>query len=768
MTLPTPAEPAGARMLEPPPEMPTARNASQMQEQLAAFDRRTSRRGRLLQYLQARIGYFLFRQIVTLFGFCVLALAGAPWVGLLCATVAGVTECLELFGIRRLRRAVEAGMDLPRAERLSAGLSVFQATGISLAITIGGLSQPPLHAALYCFSYHGGAMVVAGIGLRAAPRQIALRLMVHVAAMGGLLFYDLFWRHGNPLQFYFDGTGMLLMLFWLWLVVAHLAGLDRRQEAANRAILMAQTETLRANKDLRRQQETLRRMSLVARHARDGLIITDHEGTILWVNEAFSDMTGYRPDEAVGRQAAALLMRSDNEAEELADLRDALLRKQPFRGVFAQYSKTGELTWIDKHVVPIQGPDGEIEYALSVDRDVTEDRAKARELAEAKARAERGERARAEFLATMSHEIRTPMHGISGMVELLDKTELGPEQRLYTETIRSSAEALLTIINDVLDLSKLDSGKLDVAPAPFSPRDCIGQVVQLLRPQADAKALQLALEVDPDLPARASADAGRLRQILVNLLGNAIKFTRQGGVDLTVTHRPAGAAGGPTGMEIAVRDTGIGIPPDRLDDIFEPFRQAEDGTTTRNFGGTGLGLTISRLLARRMGGDISVRSTPGAGSCFTLTLPLAPVADAPAASEPAPDPAALPEGLRVLVAEDNGTNRLILDKFLRGAPIRLSFALNGAEALEAHRADPADVVLMDMAMPVMDGLEATRRIRANQGPQPWIVALTANAFDSDREACLAAGMDDFLTKPVRRAELLDRLARASAAPRRPG
>ena len=384
------------------------------------------------------------------------------------------------------------------------------------------------------------------------------------------------------------------------------------------------------------------------------------------------------------------------------------------------------------------------------------------ELIAAKRVSEESARSKAEFLATMSHEIRTPMNGIVGMSDLLCESGMSGDQKLYAETIRRSADGLLAIINDILDLSKLDAQKMTLAPVDFDLRAGLEDVVQIMRPQAEAKGIDLNMAVAEPLPGHVHADDGRLRQILINLVGNAIKFTETGAVSLSVGVEPEGED---HLLRIAVTDTGIGIPDSVLAKIFDRFSQAEE-STTRRFGGTGLGLTISKLLAEAMGGDITVMSQVDKGSTFTLSLRVGQAQGTASVSPSKEDDAALLgriAGLRVLVAEDNRVNRMLMEKFLGPTDVTLEMVENGELAVAAVQSFAPDIVFMDMSMPVMDGIDATRAIRATDGPQPMIVALTANAFASDRSACLNAGMDGFLSKPVRRRDIWELLAQNAPA-----
>jgi PAS domain S-box-containing protein len=538
-----------------------------------------------------------------------------------------------------------------------------------------------------------------------------------------------------------DGRQMLPV--WLMLGLSAIFGLARA--VASPSVQQSQ----------RRINESLRNFEILAENVTDVITRSDINGRLQYISPGCLAMLGYRPEELIGTVQRAL-HHPDNEEVVTAAIN--LLLADPAQSVVVAVRvrhKNGSWVWVQSNA-KLVCEDGVPVGVIEVSRDVTKQMVAEAALVEAKAEAESANRAKAEFLANVSHEIRTPMNGVLGALHLMDREPISPEGRELIRHAKDCGRMLSQLLNDVLDFSKIEAGQLEMAPEPMQAGEALGAVITLVGGQARAKGVELTCEIEGgDL--WIEADPVRVRQAMFNLLGNAVKFTARGRI--TARLAVAASGGGRRRVALEVEDTGIGMSAEAQSHLFERFRQAE-GNTARRFGGTGLGLSITQALTRMMGGEITFSSVEGEGSTFRMAFE----APAAAAAGAAPAEAGVLDGVRILLAEDNPTNRLVARTMLTRLGAGVDEAEDGLAALEAARLGAYDLILMDVQMPHMDGVEATRAIRALAGPAARvpIIALTANVMVHQRAEYIAAGMNGVVAKPISPGAMLSEIAQVIA------
>jgi PAS domain S-box-containing protein len=590
-------------------------------------------------------------------------------------------------------------------------------------------------------------------------------------------------------QLPFDATAHAAYIPWIVLLlgtllnvlVTGLVYLASRTRRAAQAMAAGMIQKQQA------QEAELRKLALVASRTHNAVIITDAQGYIEWVNDAFTRYTGYGLEEVKGKRTSSLITGPETDRVLLDHIRQEMLSGKQFTGELQSYDKWGKPSWSSIEVQPILDESGCITNIVIIHTDITERKnveGELREYAQALEEANRSleeytltvqnaTKAKTECLAQLSHEIRTPLTAILGFAEVLrtegDLSKAPPARIEAIDTVIRNSEYLLRLINDLLDLSKIEAGKFDVERVSCSSLELIHEVEDLINIRASDKKISFGVEFDGPLPEHVSTDPIRLQQILINLLGNAVKFTETGGVRLRVRLDTEDADN--PNLEFSVIDTGMGMSEDQLKRIFEPYVQA-DRSITQRYGGTGLGLAVSRKLACLLGGSISVESSLGRGSTFRLLLPVGSLAGVGMIQSPAEAANSLPKIRhdlydtaddkklkgRILLAEDGPDNQRLIVHILQKAGAEIIAVDNGKAALdEALRAwrqeNPFDLILMDMQMPIMDGCAAVRHLRAMGYSNP-IIALTAHAMDEARRQCLAAGCDDYAAKPINRHALL--------------
>jgi PAS domain S-box-containing protein len=506
---------------------------------------------------------------------------------------------------------------------------------------------------------------------------------------------------------------------------------------------------------VKKQKDELTRTSLVASANKDGVLFTGESAQIVWINDGFTKLTGFSATDAIGKTPVELCAGELTSKEDVHQMIALFNAGEDFEFDLVFYRKDRSQFWgrVKGQSVSAE-THNEIQY-FAILKDITRRKLLEQQLIEAKRDAERSNHAKELFLANMSHEIRTPMNAILGMSRQLQKTSLDSHQQSFLDIIGCATEHLLVIINDILDLSKLEAGKTSLEEIGFSIHDLLLNASNVLRLKAEEKRLSLNTYSDPAIPAVLLGDPHRINQVVINLLSNAVKFTQKGKV--TISCRLLATAGNRQDLEITVTDTGKGMEESFLNNLFNKFSQ-EDQSIARSYGGTGLGLSIAKQLVELMGGSISIASKKSEGTTVTLHLSFlaGDEKDLPVKANFVMDPQAL-RGKKILLVEDNSMNRIVAQTMLKEYGLTITEAIDGSIAVNLVKSHTFDLILMDMQMPIMDGIEATKRIRKHTNVP--IIALTANAIKGERDKCLAAGMDDYLSKPFEEEDLVGMLAK---------
>jgi PAS domain S-box-containing protein len=500
---------------------------------------------------------------------------------------------------------------------------------------------------------------------------------------------------------------------------------------------------------MKQQLEELKKLAMVVENMIAMVVITNEKGIIEWVNPAFTKISGFSAQEAEGNTPEGLLYGKDTDPVTVESMRNAFANGKDYEGELLNYSKSGDPYWVKIQCKPLRDEAGNIIKYFFIQEDITEKRKMEIDLVLAKEAAEVSAVTKRRFLANMSHEIRTPINAIMGLSEQLHKANLSEDHHNLVDIIYTSANNLLVVLNDILDLSKIEEGKLNIVSETFDIRDTFKRAVQVLQHKADEKGIQLSLKIDDNLAPSLLGDPYRLNQVLLNIIGNAIKFTDHGSVKVNCSVLQQEDQ--KQVINIVVTDTGIGMDSSTLEKVFIAFHQGQQGFE-RRFGGTGLGLNICNNLVKLMEGEISIQSTQEKGTTVTLSIPFE-ISKKCIQPEEEIDFNSLAEK-NILLVEDNKFNRLVASMILKKYKVILTEAENGEEAIHKIKSGSYDLVLMDMQMPVMDGLTATSLIRTQLKSKIPIIALTAHALEEEKHNCMAAGVNDFISKPFLEIQLI--------------
>ncbi|MGF1684565.1 ATP-binding protein [Photobacterium minamisatsumaniensis] len=513
------------------------------------------------------------------------------------------------------------------------------------------------------------------------------------------------------------------------------------------------------NRELLEKERERSHLSLVVEYASDAILITDKDGFIQWANHAFETLSGYTVKEVEGNQFGGLLQGEETSQEELRRITTELKLGDVIKSELINYHKDGSPYWIEMVITPIKNNNNKIEQFIVVERDTSQRKQLEQNLEQAVMTADASNKAKSTFLATMSHELRTPLNGILGMAQILESSPVDKQQAEHISILIESGNHLLSLLNDILDISKIEEGMLELETADFTIEDICGPITSTYKVLCNEKGIEFKVNNQLPMGKPYRGDKSRIRQLIFNLLSNAVKFTSEGSVSICFTTDKK-VKNGCESLLIVVEDTGIGISPERTEAIFDPFVQAES-STTRKFGGTGLGLAIVKKLTNLMQGDITIDSKKGVGTKFTITIFLKPgeIVEGKNTQAISLDKHALPNTLSILIVEDNNINALVAKTFCKKQGHNVDLAVNGQVAIDKVKERNYDLILMDNHMPIMDGIEATRIIKKELKDKVVIFGCTADVLKESHEKFIGAGASYVLTKPLQKESFVEALER---------
>ncbi len=733
---------------------------------IEAFDAAFAPAGLLRRYANGRCKTVIMRSSVLLIMSLFAAIFLSPHVALFVATIVLAVDLFEFAVLRYW--IVRDEFHLPAASRCIFLVSAVQALGFGICIFTAGIQSNELRMLAWTVLF--GATINSMLVAHYHPPSNSARLFVLSSSAIAVLIWSVYRGDLSTTAFLVNVTALIMMGLMLWKMFAHLARREARTHLAEREMIM--------------RSEEAERLALVAKYASDGVLLMDANLNIMWVNQQFTNSTGYTADFAVGRNPSTFLSHPDASKEAIGKLMSAVQNKESVKLRIMNKTRDGRSIWVETHQTPVIDDDGNLKAFIAVERDATDMIAREKQLSLALVGAEEADREKAAFLSRMSHELRTPANGILGGMEILRETAVCKLQSEALEIMDASAKRLMELVDNVLTMTGAQSGTIQTQFEEVRINDVIGAIMTQHRKDADDKNVILMHDISQNAQGAMRTDASIIHGVLDKLVSNAVKFTNHGHILIKAR------LNADNWLQISVVDTGVGIPKGKVSEIFDAFDQVEDGDT-RNFDGAGLGLATAKNLASLLGGRIRVSSVLGEGSTFKLKIPvelLENVSEEPkpiatsAAQEVASEglrlvdavlssetnkltqtdpiaPTSEKNQMRLLVAEDNRTNRLLIKSMLKSAGHKIEFAEDGEQAVAQYIENRPDFVLMDLSMPNKNGLDATREIRAFEEKDNLrrcpIVAVTANVTEEDQKKCFDAGMDAFLPKPVRKDRLLE-------------